>query len=82
MFVKKFDEGDFLSNTKTMVDFLLNTKTMVDFLSNTKTMVELYDGLRLHKHLQLDSDTSHHMTSHQEWFRDLRTPDQPNYIET
>ena len=25
---------------------------------------------------------SHHMTSHQEWFRDLRTPDRPGYIET
>ena len=22
------------------------------------------------------------MTSHQEWFRDLRTPDRPGYIET
>ena len=30
----------------------------------------------------VDSETSHHMTSHQEWFRDLRTPDQPIYIET
>ena len=30
----------------------------------------------------IDSDTSHHMTSHPEWFRDLRTPDRPGYIET
>ena len=22
------------------------------------------------------------MTSHEEWFRDLRTPDRPDYIET
>ena len=30
----------------------------------------------------VDSGTSHHMTSHQEWFRDLRTLDRPGYIET
>ena len=30
----------------------------------------------------VDSGASHHMTSHQEWFRDLRTPDRPGYIET
>ena len=30
----------------------------------------------------VDSGASHHMTSHQEWFRDLRMPDQPGYIET
>ena len=30
----------------------------------------------------VDSGASHHMTSHQEWFRDLRTPDRPDYIET
>ena len=28
------------------------------------------------------SGASHHMMSHQEWFRDLRTPDRPDYIET
>ena len=30
----------------------------------------------------VDSDASHHMTSHQEWFRELRMPDRPDYIET
>ena len=30
----------------------------------------------------IDSSASHHMTSHQEWFCDLRTPDRPSYIET
>ena len=30
----------------------------------------------------VDSGASHHMMSHQEWFRDLRTPDRPGYIET
>ena len=35
------------------------------------------------KHTWLvDSGASHHMTSHQAWFRDLRTPDRPGYIET
>ena len=29
----------------------------------------------------VDSGTSHHMMSHQDWFRDLRTPDRPDYIE-
>ena len=28
----------------------------------------------------VDSGASHHMTSHQEWFRDLRRPDRPGYI--
>ena len=30
----------------------------------------------------VDSSASHHMTSHQEWFSDLRTLDRPSYIET
>ena len=30
----------------------------------------------------VDFGASHHMTSHQEWFRDLGTPNRPNYIET
>ena len=30
----------------------------------------------------VDFGASHHMTLYQEWFRDLRTPDRPNYIET
>ena len=30
----------------------------------------------------VDFGASHHMTSHQEWFRDLRTPDRPGYIKT
>ena len=30
----------------------------------------------------VDSGASHHMTSHEEWFRDLRTPDRPGFIET
>ena len=30
----------------------------------------------------VDSGASHHMTSHEEWFRDLRTPDRPSFIET
>ena len=29
----------------------------------------------------VDSGASHHITSHQEWFRDIRTPDRPGYIE-
>ena len=29
----------------------------------------------------VDSGASHHMKSHQEWFRDLRTPDRLSYIE-
>ena len=30
----------------------------------------------------VDSCASNHMTSHQEWFRDLREPDRPGYVET
>ena len=30
----------------------------------------------------IDSGASHHMTSHEEWFRDLRTPNPPGFIET
>ena len=30
----------------------------------------------------IDSDASNHMTSHQEWFRELREPDRPGYVET
>ena len=30
----------------------------------------------------VDSGASHHMTSHQEWFPDLRMSDQPGYIQT
>ena len=30
----------------------------------------------------VDFGAPHHMTSHQEWFPDLRTSDRPNYIET
>ena len=30
----------------------------------------------------VDSSASNHMTSHQEWFRDLRMPDQHGCIET
>ena len=30
----------------------------------------------------VDSGASNHMTSHQEWFRDLREPDRPIYVET
>ena len=29
----------------------------------------------------MDSGASHNMSSHQEWFRDLRTPDRPAYIK-
>ena len=30
----------------------------------------------------VDSGASNHMTSHLEWFRELREPDQPGYVET
>ena len=30
----------------------------------------------------VDSGASMHMTSHEDWFRELRKPDQPGYVET
>ena len=30
----------------------------------------------------VDSSASNHMTLHQEWFRELREPDWPSYVET
>ena len=30
----------------------------------------------------VDSGTSNHMTSHEDWFWDLRKPEQPGYVET
>ena len=30
----------------------------------------------------VDSDASNHMTSHQEWFHELREPERPGYVET
>ena len=30
----------------------------------------------------VDSGASNHMTSHEDWFRELRKPDQPGYVET
>ena len=30
----------------------------------------------------IDSGTSNHMSSHEEWFQDLREPDWPDYVET
>ena len=42
-------------------------------LANTSTLEEVWF---------VDSGASNHMTSHEEWFSDLRTPDRPGYMET
>ena len=30
----------------------------------------------------VDSGTSNHMTSHEEWIKELRKPERPGYVET